>query len=85
MAALLPEHPEALANTLEVAGKVEAYKIDRPHVLPKYEIDPAQLISAPITKSGLPPLFSSKLEFLFPAHATKNARHRPINVNLVIV
>ncbi|MBO4566037.1 MAG: DNA polymerase III subunit alpha [Bacteroidales bacterium] len=40
MAALFPEHPEALANTLEVAGKVEAYSIDRPHVLPKYEIDP---------------------------------------------
>ena len=40
MAALFPEHPEALANTLEVAGKVDAYSIDRPHVLPKYEIDP---------------------------------------------
>ena len=40
MAALFPDHPEALANTLEVAGKIEAYKIDRPHVLPKYEIDP---------------------------------------------
>ncbi|MBQ1636101.1 MAG: DNA polymerase III subunit alpha, partial [Bacteroidales bacterium] len=41
MAALFPDHPEALANTLEVAGKIEAYKIDRPHVLPKYNIDPA--------------------------------------------
>ncbi|MBO4671309.1 MAG: DNA polymerase III subunit alpha [Bacteroidales bacterium] len=40
MAALFPEHPEALANTLEVASKIEAYSIDRPHVLPKYEIDP---------------------------------------------
>ncbi|MBO4742392.1 MAG: PHP domain-containing protein, partial [Bacteroidales bacterium] len=40
MAALFPEHPEALANTLEVAGKIEQYSIDRPHVLPKYEIDP---------------------------------------------
>ena len=40
MAALFPDHPEALANTLEVAGKIEAYSIDRPHVLPKYEIDP---------------------------------------------
>ena len=40
MAALFPDHPEALANTLEVASKIEAYKIDRPHVLPKYEIDP---------------------------------------------
>ena len=43
MAALFPDHPEALANTLKVADKVEAYKIDRPHVLPKYEIDPAFL------------------------------------------
>ena len=40
MAALFPEHPEALANTLEVAAKAEAYSIDRPHVLPKFEIDP---------------------------------------------
>ncbi|MBO4476309.1 MAG: DNA polymerase III subunit alpha [Bacteroidales bacterium] len=40
MSALFPEHPEALANTLEVAGKIEAYSIDRPHVLPKFEIDP---------------------------------------------
>ncbi len=40
MAALFPDHPEVLANTLEVAGKIEAYKIDRPHVLPKFEIDP---------------------------------------------
>ncbi len=43
MQALFPDHPEALANTLEVASKVEAYKIDRPHVLPKYEIDPSFL------------------------------------------
>jgi DNA polymerase-3 subunit alpha len=41
MAALFPEHPEALANTLEVAGKCEAYSIDRDPVLPVYEIDPA--------------------------------------------
>ena len=40
MASLFPEHPEALANTLAVADKVEIYSIDRPHVLPKYEIDP---------------------------------------------
>ena len=40
MAALFPEHPEVLANTIEVASKIEAYQIDRPHVLPKYEIDP---------------------------------------------
>ena len=40
MAALFPDHPEVLANTLEVADKIESYKIDRGHVLPKYEIDP---------------------------------------------
>ena len=43
MAALFPDHPEALTNTLEVAGKIEAYQIDRPHVLPKFEIDPVFL------------------------------------------
>ena len=40
MAALFPDHPEVLANTIEVADKIESYKIDRGHVLPKYEIDP---------------------------------------------
>ena len=39
MAALFPEHPEVLANTLEIADKVEEYSIDRDNVLPKYEID----------------------------------------------
>ena len=43
MAALFPDHPEVLANTLEVADKVEVYSIDRPHVLPKFEIDPSFL------------------------------------------
>ena len=43
MAALFPDHPEVLANTLEIADKVEVYSIDRDHVLPKYEIDPAFL------------------------------------------
>ncbi|MBQ7622564.1 MAG: DNA polymerase III subunit alpha [Bacteroidales bacterium] len=43
MAALFPEHPEVLANTLEVASKIESYSIDRPHVLPKFEIDSAFL------------------------------------------
>ena len=43
MAALFPEHPEVLANTLEVADKIEWYSIDRDHVLPKYEIDKAFL------------------------------------------
>ena len=41
MAALFPDHPEVISNTLEVAGKVEAYSIDRDPVLPVYEIDPA--------------------------------------------
>jgi DNA polymerase-3 subunit alpha len=40
MAALFPEHPEALATTLEIAGKIEQYKIDRGHILPKFHIDP---------------------------------------------
>lgn len=38
MAALFPEHPEVIANTLEVAGKVERYKIDCDHILPIFEI-----------------------------------------------
>ena len=40
MAALFPDHPEALENTLEVASKIESYSIDREPVLPVYEIDP---------------------------------------------
>ncbi len=43
MEALFPDHPEALDNTLEVADKIEAYKITRAPVLPKYTIDPAFL------------------------------------------
>ncbi len=43
MAALFPDHPEVLANTLEVAGKVETYKIDHDYILPKYHIDEAFL------------------------------------------
>ena len=39
MAALFPEHPEVIGNTLEVAGKVEAYKIDHDYILPKFRID----------------------------------------------
>ena len=39
MAALFPDHPEALSNTQEVLGKVERYDIDRGHVLPKFQID----------------------------------------------
>ena len=38
MAALFPDHPEVLANTLEVAGKIESYSIDRDHVLPKFDL-----------------------------------------------
>ena len=43
MAALFPDHPEVIANTLEVADKVEAYKIDHDYILPKYKIDEAFL------------------------------------------
>ena len=38
MAGLFPEHPEVLANTMEVADKIESYKIDRGHVLPKFDL-----------------------------------------------
>ena len=38
MAALFPDHPEVLENTLEVAEKVERYTIDRGHVLPKFTL-----------------------------------------------
>jgi len=41
MLELFPDHPEAIANTLEVAEKIETYSIDRDPVLPVYEIDPA--------------------------------------------
>ncbi len=40
MAALFPDHPEALSNTQEIVDKVESYSIDRDPVLPKYDIDP---------------------------------------------
>jgi len=43
MLELFPDHPEAIANTVEVADKVEAYKIDRGHVLPKFEL-PAEFL-----------------------------------------
>jgi len=39
MAALFPEHPEVLQNTLKIADKIERYEIDRGHVLPKFEIE----------------------------------------------
>ena len=38
MAAIFPDHPEALANTLEVCNKIESFQIDRPHVLPKFNL-----------------------------------------------
>ena len=38
MAALFPDHPEVLENTVEVCDKVERFKIDRDHVLPKFEL-----------------------------------------------
>ena len=40
MAALFPDHPEVLENTVRIAEKIEAYSIDRGHVLPKFNIDP---------------------------------------------
>ena len=43
MLSLFPDHPEAISNTQEVIDKIERYEIDRGHVLPKYEIDPAFL------------------------------------------
>ncbi len=44
MAALFPDHPEVLANTLEVADKVERYKIDRDYVLPRFDL-PAEFLA----------------------------------------
>jgi len=38
-----PDHPEALSNTQEIVDKIERFSIDRDHVLPKYDIDPAFL------------------------------------------
>ncbi|MCQ2117979.1 MAG: DNA polymerase III subunit alpha [Bacteroidales bacterium] len=38
MRALFPEHPEVIDNTIEVADKVEKYKIDRDHVLPIFTL-----------------------------------------------
>jgi len=43
MRALFPEHPEAIENTLEVVKKIEAYEIDRGHVLPKFDLPEAFL------------------------------------------
>jgi len=39
MAALFPEHPEVLENTLEVAGKITNYSINHSPILPKFELE----------------------------------------------
>ncbi len=36
MAELFPDHPEALANTVEIANKVEEYKLDRGPLMPNF-------------------------------------------------
>ena len=38
MAALFPDHPEALANTLEVAEKIEDYELDSKPIMPVFPI-----------------------------------------------
>ena len=38
MAAIFPDTPEAIANTLEVADKVETYELERPPILPVFDI-----------------------------------------------
>lgn len=43
MAALFPGHPEVITNALEINEKIERYKIDRGHVLPKFDL-PAEFI-----------------------------------------
>lgn len=39
MAALFPDHPEVISNTMEIYDKIENYKIDRDPILPKFKID----------------------------------------------
>ncbi len=41
MLELFPDHPEALEHTIEICDKIDAYQIDRGHVLPKFQIDDA--------------------------------------------
>lgn len=38
MAAIFPDYPEALANTMEIADKVEVYSIESGPIMPKFEI-----------------------------------------------
>lgn len=40
MAAIFPDLPEALENTLEILDKVEIYSIDHPPIMPFFEIPP---------------------------------------------
>ncbi len=40
MAALFAENPELLANTLEVADRIEEYELDSPPIMPKFAIPP---------------------------------------------
>lgn len=44
MRELFPDNPEVIDNTLEVAEKVLAYKIDRDPILPKFEL-PAEFLA----------------------------------------
>lgn len=38
MAALFPDHPEVIANTMEIFNKIESFKIDKDPILPKFKI-----------------------------------------------
>lgn len=38
MAAIFPDNPEVLANTMEIAEKVEQYKIDKEPIMPEFPI-----------------------------------------------
>lgn len=45
MAALFPDHPEALANTVEIAGKVEEYSLSHDPLMPDFA-PPAEFVKA---------------------------------------
>ena len=38
MFALVVKHPEAISNTLEVADKIQSFKVDRDPILPKFDL-----------------------------------------------
>ena len=40
MAALFPDHPEVISNTMEIFDKVTSYSIKKSPILPVFEIDP---------------------------------------------